>query len=84
MLEELKVAVKDQRDKLDREREALLQEKNQFDNLKKEVRDEVLQYKAKVEELEYYKKEQMIKNEKLTQFLKEKSEEHDQLLKDYE
>ncbi len=43
-----------------------------------------MQLKAKVEELEYYKREQQLKIDKLNSFLSEKNKEYETLLKDFE
>lgn len=54
---ELKAAFKDKHEKLDQEREQLRVEKLTFEAQRKEVKEEIISLKSKIEELEYYKKE---------------------------
>lgn len=57
LLQEVRVSAREQQAKVDKEREKLMQEREVFEGQKREQREKDIQIRAKMEELEYQKRE---------------------------
>lgn len=82
LLEELKVATRDTKLKLDNDRLAFTRDKELFELQRKEIREEAMHLKAKVEELDYANRQLLLKTDKQQQHLADKEAELDKLARD--
>jgi len=81
IIEEMKVAMREMRDKVEEKERKVDEDRRGIETEKKGFKEEAVQLRSQLEEAEYYKKEQTLKIEKLNAYLKEKSEEADEVQK---